>query len=146
MSYWMKYFDDGTVEKGTDRGLSAGTASWVNGRLEGLNAAILHYAGTIIKVAGVGIWQKDQFTVGIDPSAMDPSRIARSLGLQVTKEDVGQSAYMHHEGHDVYTLSFAPLVRGNHIKITEDDIGSWLVAKISRVGTVGLLIEERYRV
>jgi len=145
MSYWMKYFEDGTVEKGTDRGVDSGTASWAKGRLEGLNAAILHYSGVIVKMAGASIWQKDQFVVGLQ-SHMTPARIARSLGLQVTKEDVGQSAYLHYEGHDVYTLSLAPLVRGSHIEIKEDDVGSWLIAKVNQAGTIGLLIEERYRV
>lgn len=144
MSYWMKYFNDGTVEQGTDKDIALEKASWSKGRLKGINAALLHYSGALVKVTASEIWQKDQFITGIGP--YPPSRIARSLGIKVTTADIGQCAYLHHEGSHVYTLSFAPMVRGNYIRISENDVGKWLVVKINKVGTVGLLIEERYRV
>ena len=144
MSYWMKYFNDGTVERGTDEDLISGRASWTNGRLKGISSAVLHYAGAVVKIVASEIWQKDQYISGVGPHP--PSRIARSIGMRVTEKEVGQAAYLQHEGSHVYTLAFAPLVAGNHIRLTSEDVGNWLVVKVNQVGTVGLLIEERYRV
>ena len=144
MSYWIKQFADGSMEQGTDEDVMRGRASWTKGRLKDMSCAILHFCGTIIKVAGSHIWQKDQFVSGIGP--YPPTRIARSLGVQITEREVGQCAYLEDAGSHVYTLAFAPMAKGKHVRLTKDDINSWVVIKISQSGTVGLFIEERYRV
>jgi hypothetical protein len=149
MSYWIKHFVDARNETGKDADLLSGKASWTKGRLDGLRAATLSFAGTIIKVdamnPGAEIWQKDQFVVGVG-SKLPTERIARSLGLKLTKYDVDKCAYVHDEGHQVYSLRIKQNPPGNYMVLSEKDIGSWLILKISRVGTVGLLIGERYRV
>ena len=149
MSYWIKHFVDTRNETGKDADLMSGKASWAKGRLEGLRAATLSFAGSIIKVdamnPGAEIWQKDQFIAGVG-SNLSTQRIARSLGLKVTEHDVGKCAYIHHEGHQVYRLCIEQNAPDKYMVLLERDIGSWLVLKISRVGTVGLLIGERYRV
>lgn len=149
MSYWIKHFVDARNETGKDADLMSGKASWAGGRLEGLRSATLSFAGAIIKVdamnPGAEIWQKDQFIAGVG-SKLSTQRIARSLGLKVTEHDVGKCAYTHHEGHQVYRLCIEQNAPGNYMPLSEKDVGSWVILKISRVGTVGLLIGERYRV
>lgn len=144
MSYWIKYFKDGTQERGTDAELWGGKKSWRN-RHKDIRSAVLFYAGVTIEVSGDEIWQKDQYSVPAG-SNVSPTRIARSLGVRVKKDDVGKCAFVQEDKHKVYTLGIADAVEGNHIAITLEDVGSWLILKVSRVGTVGLIIEERYRV
>jgi len=149
MSYWIKHFVDTRNETGKDADLMSGKASWTNGRHEGMTSATLSFAGSILRVfamnPGAEIWQKDQHIAGVG-SGLPAQRIARSLGLKVTEHDVGKCAYLHKEGHDIYSLRIEKNTMANHIVLLKKDVGSWLVAKISRVGTVGLLIGERYRV
>ena len=148
-SYWIKHFVDTRNETGKDADLMSGRASWANGRLEGMTAATLFYAGVTIKVSalspGAEIWQKDKYASLVGGN-LPATRIARGLGLQITEYDVGKVAYLDDEGHHTHRLELADKVSGNHIAITLEDVGKWLVVMVSRVGTVGLLIKEKYRV
>ena len=143
MNYWMKFFNDGTKEKGTDADIANRNASWSRGRLKGIKAAIINYAGTIIKVYGTDIWQKDQFVSHMN---LPGRKIARSLGVRIMYDDVGKLAYIKHEGNHVYVLDLVDKLEDHAIVIEPEDVGKWLVLKISRVGTVGLSVEEKYRV
>lgn len=143
MSYWMKFFTDGTKEKGTDADVATRRASWSRGRLDGITYAILSFAGVVIRVDGTDIWQKDQYVAS---STLPSRRVARSLGVRIMPEDVGKKAYAKHEGNRVYKLELADKVDGNSLLITPEMEGHWLVLKMSRVGTLALVAEEKYRV
>lgn len=143
-SYWIKYFKDGTQDKGTDTDLWHGKKSWRHRHKE-IKSALLYYAGVTIEVSGGNIWQKDKYAAVVGGN-LPATRIARGLGVQITKDDVGKKAFLRDGPHRTYTLCIDDKAQGNHITITLEDVGSWLVAKVSRVGTVGLLIKEKYRV
>lgn len=143
MNYWMKFFNDGTKEKGTDADIASRSASWSRGRLKGIKAAIITYAGTIIKVYGTDIWQKDQFVSHMN---LPGRKIARSLGVRIMYDDVGKLAYVKHEGNHVYVLDLVDKLEDHAIVIEPEDVGKWLVLKITRAGSVGLYLEEKYRV
>ena len=143
MNYWMKFFDDGTKEKGTDADIGNRRSSWSQGRFEGINSALITYADTIIRVYGSDIWQKDQYVAHMN---LPGRRIARSLGVRIMPEDVGKLAYVKDEGHHIYVLDLADELEGHAITIEPWDEGKWLVLKISQSGAVGLYLEEKYRV
>ena len=143
MDYWMKFFHDGTKEKGTDADIANRSASWSRGRLKGIKSVIITYAGTIVRVYGTDIWQKDQY---VSHMHLPGRRIARSLGVRIVHDDVGKLAYIKHEGNNVYVLDLVDKLEDHAITIAPEDEGKWLVLKITRVGSVGLYLEERYRV
>lgn len=144
MSYWIKHFIDSKKEIGKDTDVAEGKASWSRGRLKGITAAILSYAGTIVMASGLDIWQKDKYG-GIIGTR--PTRISRSLGVKIGPRDVGMKLYVHDLGNTVHHLVFGKeAMDRTYLAIGQNHVGQWAVITIKKNGNPEITIEDRYRV
>ena len=145
MSYWIKHFVDAKNEIGKDVDVRHGNASWSKGRLEGITAATLSYAGTVVVVSGLDIWQKDKYAGAM---GLPPARFSRSLGVKITPNDVGKKLYLYDSDNlEGYRLEMTEGVAvGNYTIIKSKHVGQWAVVTIGRNGVPSVAIEERYRV
>ena len=145
MSYWVKHFFDSTHEIGKDTDIMSGKASWSKGRLKGITAATLGYAGTVVVVPGTDIWQKDKYGAAFN---LPPSRISRSLGVKIQLHEVGKTLFLRQMGNDVYHIKITDqaIIGGGHTDLEPAHVGKWAVVTINRNGNPALTIEDRYRV
>lgn len=128
MGYWLKKFTDGTFERGEDRTVALGLASWSKGRLYNMSSVELEHSNLVIKICGEGeYWQSDTYesTFPMPSSRLTRRRIERKIAEQDTFIKV-------YTNNNKLKISFNSDVRnpGTLLPIEKHMINSWLIAEI----------------
>ena len=99
---WVKYFLDGTTERGDDEAVGQKLASWSKGRLSGMEGVSICYNGVIAAIFGEGeFWQSDDWSVPLFIS--EGELFARRISKKITEDD---KAIVFYLGEDSYCFRF----------------------------------------
>lgn len=135
MGYWIKYFADGQIYKGTDLDVSLKRASWRNSRQEGLIKVLLEESNLRIELNGPGeYWQADTMVATMEES--EPTVIRRTLQKKIDSQDrfygyedinFGGGVF----GKRVFFFNGLPLGwKHSLIQISSDFIGKWFTLSL----------------
>lgn len=143
---WVKLFEDGSREFGTDRQISMGEASWTRGRLTNIKEVQL--LDTII-LASLSIpstsWhQFDHFIVKVDfDKPMPPTKIYSIVQAEIKEHHVGLFINNLSYGPYVYYINVHNRREASSILISETMVGKWITLVLPKRGQPYVNISER---
>lgn len=135
MKGWIKYFADGTSEKGTDRAVRLHEASWRNGRQGHIIRVEAWHDRFLIAINGVGcFWQSDDCEV---PLYANHSRVVcRRIQKQIDSNDKFMTLVSNPFkleaciGNSITNHVSATSDRVRHIPIEDSMVGKWVTLEI----------------
>jgi hypothetical protein len=127
MRGWVKHFNDGTSESGTDRAIKAHRVSWRNGRLDGMCGAELMHDLFHIEIVGKGdYWQSDLFVAKV--FAPGSRLIGRQLQKQIRPEDKG--LLVSRAGNKLTIQVLATPADKLDLEFNQSHVGQWVTIYI----------------
>lgn len=146
---WVKFFTDGTQERGSDADISRGSASWTRGRLDSIEEVSIT-EGRIsckLKVADTEWFQFDRLAAPMAPGVHRPCRTHRVIQAKIKDHHVGLSVEGLQDGPQrrwywLDNKSFGATV----MKIALTDVGKWITAIIPSRGIPYVVISERGKI
>ena len=129
MGYWLKSFTDRTEEKGTDRAIATGTASWSRGCLSNISSVELSHGEHSIKIIGEGsFWQSDTYesVFRSNTSVLRERRIEKLIQSTDTHFRVTRFS----KTLDIY-FNLQPVKLGKFFPILPHMYGKWLIAELN---------------
>ena len=140
MKGWIKYFADGSRERGVDSAVRQGNASWTRGRLKYIIKAESHHDRYIIRIIGIGDYhQSDDCEAKLFQS--QGRVVVRRLQkkLDIADKFVITTVTPHELNAEVMTNipKLPSLLNGAKreiISIKEDNVGKWLTLELDILG------------
>lgn len=136
MDGWVKVFTDGSQEKGLDLDIAAGTASWSQGRFEGLVEVQLHHGDrvAVLSVPEASEWhQFDRMAVMVGEGVRESVRTHRVAQVRINKEHLGKfiNIYDDHywRGRAAIELKDDPRA-SRTCYVNESFVGKWLTISV----------------
>jgi len=146
MDGWIKYFEDGTYESGSDKDVFEGTASWTKGQLHDIQSVAAHHGNRHICITGSGqFWQSNDYEIEV--FGKSPKVITRRIQRKLTAGDFAIAFYRTEHSlmlrvvdvNDSNSLVYAD----SNIGVRAGEIGSWLTLEYhAETGTTGFYISE----
>lgn len=146
MGAWIKLFEDGTQEIGTDHQVEEKTASWSRGRTIGIKEVQLA-SRTVLASLSVPItsWhQFDHFVVEVSFDQKPKSnRVLRVVQAKILEHHVGMFILKDWNGKYVFWVSVDPNNKTEAIEITDDMKGKWVTLVLPEHGFPYMNISEK---
>ena len=145
MGVWIKLFEDGSSEHGSDRDIVDGKASWSRGRLVGIQSVYINDKrnACVLRMPKTEWHQYDRYLSMISPGEGQRSiRSARVVQAKIKKHHVGKSIRVANHGRSL-TVELTDKNLSSYIFITKDNIGSWVTMYTLVNGIAGVEISER---
>lgn len=119
--YWVKIFDDGTTEVGTDSAIASKQASWSRGRLQDIVRVDLatRYNAATLQVGQTEWHQFDRFIATVQEGQLQSQLVYRAIQAKILPEFLGRYLISH---DNMWTL----VEHGGDLQITESLIGQWI--------------------
>jgi hypothetical protein len=140
MSSWIKYFNDGSEEKGSDEDIEKGLASWSRGRLEGIESVSLFKEGhkASIVIPNTEWHHFDRYVALLEYGANESARVARVIQAEIKEDHVGRrllyssrlqrkEAIDYYEEKIIMDCLFSNLSPGEQelVNINKEHTGRW---------------------
>jgi len=142
---WLKLFNDGTSERGSDVAIKKGLASWSKGRQDDIKSVHLehNFNTCCLSVPNTHWYQYDRFMAMFGKTGSDVSqRVGRVIQAQITQEHVGKTlSCMVSKGITVANLDDTPSENG--ILISQEHVNLWVTMYILVNNQIGITICER---
>ncbi len=141
MGSWVKHFNDGSTEIGSDRAISRGDASWSRGKLDDiafvqLSSRLLTF---LLEIPNTEWHQFDRYTVALD-GVSESSRVARVLQAKVLNEHFNR--YLLYN-KNTYLVTLGLSDHPSEWQVTKEHIGKWLTATIYSSGKISAGFSEK---
>ena len=145
MGAWIKLFDDGSRELGTDHQIECGLASWSRGRLDGILEVQLANRGILasLSVPKTNWHQFDHFIAQVQVGKVVPERLFRVVQAELKAEHKGMFLLREWNGTFIYWISVEPSTKKDSVEITEEMIGKWITLVLPEFGYPYMILAER---
>lgn len=145
MGAWVKFFEDGSHELGTDDQVNSGEASWSKGRLDSIKE--VHLTNKVV-LASLNvpdtIWhQFDRFSFSFDTNTS--SRLLRVVQAEIKEHHKDMFLLKEWAGKYLFWVSVENKNGIESIKITKDDIGKWITLVLPEDGHPYAVITSKGR-
>lgn len=124
MDAWIKYFNDGSVEIGSDDLIKEKKASWTNGKLSNISKVSISgfSKNAILDIPNTEWFQFDKYLLHLEDSS--PFRIARIIQAQIKEPFINQYLCYNKNKSDLFYLSNKRIKFSK--KIEKDMLGKWI--------------------
>jgi hypothetical protein len=148
MGTWIKTFNDGSIECGSDRDIQNKKASWTRGRLTDIESVKIlekNLCG-ILTIPNTEWHQYDRYMASLmsvkTPNESQSHRTARVVQAKITPEHVDRYIHcVHMAGIVLVDLGNEP--NNDNILITKDCVGLWITLYILCNGKIGIVICQK---
>lgn len=141
--YWIKHFADGSCERGDEKDILAGTASWSKGRLDGLKKVEVVGNGCLLSLEGIGeYWQADGYIVA--SGAPKPIMVKRFVQKRI---EVWDKAFIVQQTKNTVIIKAfdGSAINPKYIMpVLQKDVGCWITAEIDfRSNAVSCYVSDK---
>jgi len=133
MGAWVKLFDDGTEEYGSDEKIAQRKASWTNGRHNGIKTVKLFNLQQIatLSVPNTSWHQFDRFIVTVAVGTQQPQVTHRVVQAEIKPHHIGQSLVCSRTGERFFWAVVQDMKDAEpnsffYKQIAKNHIGKWL--------------------
>ena len=142
---WLKFFNDGTLERGSDVDIDKGLASWSKGRQDNIKSVHLehNFNTCCLSLPNTQWYQYDRYMAMLGQAGNNVSkRTGRVIQAQIKQEHVGKTlSSMVSKGITVANLDDTPSENG--ILISQKHVGLWVTMYILVNNQIGITICEK---
>jgi len=145
MGAWLKLFEDGTSERGSDADISKGKSSWSQGCLNNIKSVQIFERRhcCVLNMPNTNWHQYDRYIAPLDNMGNNASvRIARVMQAEIKPEHIGKNVFVIKSIRTIIA-NLCSNVSENGILISQEHVGLWVTMYILINGQLGILISER---
>jgi len=128
MGVWIKLFNDGSSEHGSDSDIINKQASWSRGRLDGIESVQIFEGnvGVVLVVPNTEWYQYDRYVALLDtPGVHVPTRVARVVQALIKPEHIGKRVnFKQAIGLFYASLEDTPSEQG--LLVCKEHVGLWI--------------------
>ena len=145
MSAWIKVFNDGTREVGTDESIRQNKASWSRGKLNDIKSVQIFEGqfGIRFTVEDTEWHQFDRFVSFLGQIGDQCNRVFRCIQAQIKQKHIGKYIIIN-KIEPVYLISLGDME--TNFKITKEYIGKWISCAILPSGKITIAISDKGRI
>jgi len=145
MGAWVKYFQNGSSEIGSDLNIQAEKASWSNGKLKDIYKVQLSEGvrSVILKVCDTEWYQFDRFISFLEnTNEIKPTRSARVIQAKVQKSHKDQYVTYSNQSACEWVI-VQDDIEENGILIKQEHINQWITVVLFANGKIDICFSDK---